>query len=58
MKWPVFLVILGYLLWTYSRIGYISHSGIRVFLMSIAKTASSIMGAVLMGAGIFLLILM
>ena len=58
MKWPILLIILGYALWTYSRIGYISHSGIRVFLMSIAKTASSIMGAVLMGAGIFLLILM
>ena len=58
MKWPILLILLGYVLWTYSRIGYISSSGTRVFLVTLAKSAAHILGFALIASGILLWILL
>ena len=58
MKWPILLLLLGYVLWIYSRIGYISRSGTRVFLVTLAKSAAHILGFVFIASGILLWILL
>lgn len=58
MKWPILLVILGLLINTWSRIGYISSSGTRVFLVTLAKSAAHLLGFALIASGILLWILL
>ena len=58
MKWPILLVILGLLINTWSRIGYISTNGMKVFLVTIAKSTASILGFLFIASGILLWILM
>ena len=56
MNWPVVFLIVGICLIIWSRVGYISSSGTRVFLMSIAKIAASLTGFALSLFGALLLL--
>ena len=47
MNWPVIPLILGLALIIWSRTGYLSTSGTRVFLMSVVKIAASLAGTAL-----------
>ena len=48
MKWAFLPLLMGFFLLTWSRIGYISESGTRVFLMACAKMVAALLGTVLM----------
>ena len=47
MNWPVLFLLAGIVLIIWSRTGFISHSGTRVFLVSVAKLAASLAGLAL-----------
>ena len=56
MNWPVLFFLAGIALMIWSRTGFISHSGSRVFLVSIAKLAASLAGLALTLFGALLIL--
>ena len=54
MNWPLLFIIIGFLMTTWSRIGYISTSGTKVFIVSIFKMVLSLAGLILIFFGIIL----
>lgn len=56
MNWPVLFLLAGIVLIIWSRTGFISHSGTRVFLVSVAKLAASLAGLALTLFGALLIL--
>ena len=56
MNWPVLFLLAGIVLIIWSRTGFISHSGPRVFLVSVAKLAASLAGLALTLFGALLIL--
>ncbi len=56
MNWPVLFLLAGAALSIWSRTGYISRSGARVFFVSIAKLAASLAGLALILFGALLIL--
>ena len=56
MNWPVLFLLAGIALSIWSRTGYISHSGTRVFFVSIANLAASLAGLALTLFGALLIL--
>lgn len=56
MNWPVLFLLAGIVLIIWSRTGFISHSGTRVFLVSVAKLTASLAGLALTLFGALLIL--
>ena len=56
MNWPVLFLLAGIALCVWSRIGFISHSGVQVFVVTLAKLAASLAGLALILFGALLIL--